>query len=109
RSLSNLASVPLGFDREHVLTVWINPRTAGFTARQLPALYRDLVERVESIPGVRSAVISMCGLAVGCRSVSDGMRFPGYDAHPGESVSIQQSYVGQKYVSTVWARMLGGR
>jgi predicted permease len=109
RSLRNLAKVELGFDRQHVLTVWINPRSAGYNATQLPGLYRRLVERTEAIPGVRSAAVSMCGLAVECRDNTDGIRITGYQAAPREQVLIQEGSVDPGYFSTVGMRLLNGR
>jgi predicted permease len=108
RSLRNLAEQDLGFDREHVLTVWMDPRSAGYNAAQLSGLYRQLVARVEAVPGVRSAVVSMCALAVECRSTTD-MKISGYQPAPGEEVRIQFSYVGPGYFSTVGMRLLSGR
>jgi macrolide transport system ATP-binding/permease protein len=109
RSLGNLAKVELGFDREHVLTVLINPRSVGYEAAQLPALYRRLVERTDAIPGVRSVAVSMCPLAVECRSSSGGVKISGYQAAPNEDVRIQFNYVGPGYFSTVGMRLLNGR
>jgi predicted permease len=109
RSLRNLAKVELGFDREHVLSVWIDPRAAGYNAPQLPTLYRRLVERTEAVPGVRSAAVSMCGLAVECRSITDGLKISGYTAAPGEEIRIQVNYVGPTYFSTVGMHLLKGR
>ncbi len=109
RSLRNLAKVDLGFDREHVLSVWIDPRSAGYDPTQLPALYRRLVERTEAIPGVRSAAVSFCGLAIECRSDSDSMKISGYQAAPREQVLIQFSFVGPGYFSTVGMHLLEGR
>jgi predicted permease len=109
RSLRNLAKVELGFDREHVLTVWMNPRAAGYEAAKLPTLYRRLVERTEAIPGVQSAAVSMCGLAVECRSIDGGVKISGYEPAPLEEVRLQFSYVGQNYFSTVGMRLLSGR
>jgi len=108
RSLRNLANVELGFDREHVLSVWIDPRSAGYDAAQLPLLYRRLVERAEAIPGVRSAAVSMCGLAVECRSITDGVKISGYQPAPGEEVRIQYNYVGPGYFSTVGMHLVNG-
>jgi predicted permease len=109
RSLRNLAKVELGFDREHVLTVSLSPRTAGYDAAKLPALYQELVERSEAIPGVRSAAVSRCGLAVECRSINGGLKFPGYQPAQGEDVRVQYSNVGPKYFSTVGMRLSSGR
>jgi predicted permease len=109
RSLSNLAKVELGFDREHVLTVRIDPRSVGYDAAQLPALYRRLVERTEAIPGVGSAAVSMCGLAVECRSITDGMKISGYEPTPNEEIRMQFNYVGPEYFSTVGMHLVNGR
>ena len=109
RSLRNLAHVRLGFDREHVLSVSISPRVAGYGEPQLPALYRRLVERAESIPGVRSAVVSMCGLEVECRSIDGNIKITGYQPAPGEDTRLQYSMIGPGYFSTVGMRLLSGR
>jgi predicted permease len=109
RSLRNLAKVELGFDREHVLTASIDPRSVGYDAAQLPALYRRLAERTGAIPGVRSAAVSMCGLAVECRSITGGMTISGYEASPNEEIRMQFNYVGPGYFSTVGMRLVNGR
>src|SRR2546430_8946867 len=44
----------LGFDREHVVSVRIDPRLAGYKERQLPGLYDQLVDRVKALPEVQS-------------------------------------------------------
>jgi predicted permease len=108
RSLRNLAHADLGFDREHVLTVWMDPRSAGFNAGQLPGLYHRLIESMEAVPGVRSAAVSMCGLAVECRSTTD-FKISGYVPAPLEDVRVQFSYVSSDYLSTVGMRLLEGR
>ena len=109
RSLRNLAHQDLGFDREHVLTVWMDPRSAGYDAKQLPNLYRRLVERVQTVPGVRSAAVSMCGLVVECRTTTGNVKIAGYQPAPGEDVIIQYNYAGPGYLSTVGMHLLKGR
>ena len=109
RSLRNLVHQDLGFDREHVLTVWMDPRSAGYDAKQLPGLYRRLVERAQIVPGVRSAAVSMCGLVVECRTITGNVKIAGYQAAPGEDVRIQYNYVGPGYFSTVGMHLLNGR
>jgi predicted permease len=109
RSLRNLANVELGFDREHVLTVWIDPRIAGYDVARLPPLYQQLVERTESIPGVRSAAVSMCALAVECLSIDGDIKISGYQPARGEDVRLQYSVVGPDYFSTVGMRLSRGR
>ncbi len=109
RSLRNLAHQDLGFDREHVLTVWIDPRSAGYDSAQLPGLYRRLVQRTEAISGVRSAAVSMCTLAVDCRSITGDIKIAGYQPAPSEDVRIQFNYAGPEYFSTVGMHLVSGR
>jgi predicted permease len=107
-SLRNLARVRLGFDKEHVVTVWINPQSAGYPTAQLPQLYRRLVDSAEGVPGVRSAAVAACGLATGCRDISD-IKIAGYEARPGEQVLVQENRIGLNYLSTVGMHLVAGR
>ena len=109
RSLQNLVHADLGFDREHVLSVWMSPRTAGYQGERLNALYGRLIERAQSVPGVRSAAISMCGLVVECRSSDNGIRIEGYTPGPRERPGVQYSAVSPGYFSTVGLVLRAGR
>ena len=108
KSLRNLVNVHLGFDQEHVITVSINPQSAGYPADRMPQLYRRLIESAEGVPGVRSASVAMCGLEAGCRSTSD-IQIAGYQARAGEEILVQENYVGLDYFPTVGMRLLAGR
>ncbi len=109
RSLRNLTQLDPGFDREHLLSVWIDLRMAGYRMDQLPGLYQRLIERIEALAGVRSASISACGLADGCKSFMDGIEITGYQRRAGEQVLIQSNWVGPKYFTTGGMRVLDGR
>jgi predicted permease len=58
RTLSNLASIQLGFNRENVLTFALNARQAGHNDPEIVAFYNDLQKRFRAIPGVRAASLS---------------------------------------------------
>jgi predicted permease len=109
RSLRNLTRIDPGFDREHILSVRIDPQIAGYPMDRLPGLYQRLIERIEAVAGVRSASISSCGLASGCKSFMDGLNIGGYQRRPGEQVLLQSNFVGPKYFTTVGMQMLVGR
>jgi predicted permease len=109
RSLRNLLQFDPGFDRVHVLAVTLNPQLSTYTQEQLPAIYRQLVERVESIPGVREASLAMCGLVAGCRSVSSGFEIEGYRAAPNEEIGFLTNMVSPSYFSTVGMPLMTGR
>jgi len=58
RTLSNLQSIQLGFNRENVLLFRLNARQAGHTDPGILAFYSDLQKRFAAIPGVRAAAAS---------------------------------------------------
>jgi len=58
RTLQNLQSVQLGFNRENILLFKVNARQAGHRDPELTTFYRDLQLRLATIPGVRSATVS---------------------------------------------------
>jgi predicted permease len=55
RTLSNLQSIQLGFNRENVLLFRMNARQAGHRDPEIITFYSDLQKRFSAIPGVRSA------------------------------------------------------
>jgi predicted permease len=109
RSLRNLLQFDPGFDREHVLAVWLNPQLTTYSPEQLPGIYRQIVERIESIPGVRGASLAMCGLVSGCRSVSSGFEVEGYRPAPDEEVGFLTNIVSPNYFATVGMPLVAGR
>ena len=108
RSFSNLATLPLGVDPD-VLWVPINPSVGGYKETELPGLYARLIERAESLPGVESATIAMCGIMTGCRSNSDGISVAGYTSQPGEQMLMQVNQVAPNYFSSVGMALVAGR
>ncbi len=62
RTLRNLQSQDLGFDREHVLLIWTWPGQSGRKGPELANYYQKAQERISALPGVLSASPSMKGL-----------------------------------------------
>src|SRR6185295_15923065 len=58
RHMLTLRNVGLGFQRESVLLVRLDPAGSGYQGNQLAPLYRQLLERLAAIPGIRSASLS---------------------------------------------------
>lgn len=61
RSLQNAATLDLGFDDRHTLATDIDLKAGGLNAEQGSEFYRSLLQRMSSIPGVRS--VSLANLA----------------------------------------------
>jgi macrolide transport system ATP-binding/permease protein len=58
RTLANLRSLDMGFDREQILLFKVNARQAGHRDQEIPSFYNDLEKRLAAIPGVRSATMA---------------------------------------------------
>jgi predicted permease len=107
RTLRNLTELDPGFDRDHLLSVWLDTHMGGYSQAQLLPLYQRLIERVDAITGVRSAALATCGLATGCGDSSD-IYLPGVPHTNGETDS-QERRVSQHYLATTGIALLAGR
>jgi predicted permease len=71
RSLKNLESVQVGFNRDHLLLVRVDPITAGFdTPQRSLQLADELQSRLARLPGVEQVAVSESGLFSGSDSSS---------------------------------------
>ena len=62
RTLRNLEGVDVGFNRDHLLLMTIDPRESRFQEDQNTSLMDQLMERVRGVPGVRLASFAEWGL-----------------------------------------------
>ncbi|MEO8098205.1 MAG: ABC transporter permease [Acidobacteriota bacterium] len=58
RTLSNLQSVQLGFNRDNLLLFQLNARQAGHQDAEITSFYTELQKRFNALPGVRIASLS---------------------------------------------------
>lgn len=108
RTLQNMRTFDVGFRPEHVLQVSIDPRTAGYGESEWLSLYEQLLARVEAIPGVASAALTVNGL-FGGSSTSRTITVEGYQARPEEKLGARFSYVSPGYLETVGKTLVLGR
>jgi predicted permease len=108
RSLQNLRSQELGFRAEGVLLVGIDPQGGGYAPEQLPGLYRDLVERLQALPGVDSASLSYFSLLANARWRTEAS-VAGYDPPAEDATAIEGTFVTPGYLETHGVPLLGGR
>jgi predicted permease len=108
RTLVNLENQNLGFRDEHVLLVATDPRLAGFKVGELDGLYRQLLDRLNALPGIESATVAYYSPMSGSFS-STGTTIQGYTPHPNEDVSVNENQVGPFYFATLGIPVLLGR
>jgi predicted permease len=109
RTLSNLRDLDLGFTREHLLIVDVNPRAAGYHDGAYAALCERLLERLTELPGVAAATLSENGVLTGRDSSTNRMRpddfVNGTDGIPTTRFDV----VGPRYFTTLGVPLRAGR
>ena len=108
RSLRNLAKQDLGFNQEHVLEAGIDPRIAGYKQDQLNPLYQALLQRVNGLPGVRMASLSLYSPMSGT-GWGGQISVQGYFPPPNKAADCQWVWVGPDYAETEGMTLLLGR
>ncbi|MCI0390924.1 MAG: ABC transporter permease [Acidobacteria bacterium] len=108
RTLRNLHSIDLGFERENALLVALDPSHSGYTQNQTRDLFLGLLERLQAIPGVRSASLSWNPPVAGggsSRTVTVEGRAPG----PEVNREIYVNWVAPRYFETLGVPLKAGR
>ncbi|MGO9011817.1 MAG: ABC transporter permease [Bryobacteraceae bacterium] len=105
--LSDLRNLNLGFHRDHILLPTLNPARSGYSGERLSRAYRELLERFEAIPGVRSATLSGTTPINGA-AASRFATVEGYQAKAVET-RIYVNWIAPKYFETYGTPLLAGR
>ena len=108
KSLYRLLHVDVGFPADHLATLSVRLPDATFPKDvQKVDFVRRLMDRVESLPGVRAAAVTSL-LPVTCDCDSDWVRIVGrpYD---GSHITVNQRDVSAGFFRTLHARLLAGR
>jgi predicted permease len=108
RTLHNLHSQDLGFNRTNILLVTTSPKFAGYKPEQLNALYKRILGRIDALPGVRSAALS------GAPPMFHGnwgspITIVGRPVKENEDVSTLLNRVSPGYFETLGIPLLRGR
>lgn len=107
RSLHNMLTQNLGFDREHLLMVSVDPATAGYKGLSATAMYERVREELLTLPGVRSATLSGGGLFDG--DSGDHLAIEGSPLRDPEKLVSSWTEVGADYFKTLKIPLLRGR
>jgi putative ABC transport system permease protein len=98
----------LGFERDRLLLVTLDPAGSGLSRRQLTGRYRELLERLEAIPGVRSA--TLCApTPISGAGASRFVAVEGHQEKPEDRRYVSLAWVAPKYFQTLEIPLLAGR
>lgn len=108
RSLENLKNFYPGFHKENVLLFTIHPMTVGYNDARAALLFKDLLDKINGIPGVRSATFSFYSPL----GVFGGTTPKTEEATPQsgkEMKGVGIDVVGPNYFKTLQTPVLSGR
>ncbi|HET9400526.1 MAG TPA: ABC transporter permease [Candidatus Acidoferrales bacterium] len=108
RTLLNLEHLPLGFDPNNVLLARIDPRLADYKPQAVAALYKQLLDRLSALPGVRAATIGYYSPLSGSKSTYDAT-VEGYSPSPGDKLEPEGIYVSPDFSKVFGIPLVLGR
>jgi predicted permease len=113
RSLAKLYALDAGFKKENVLLVSTDARMIGYQDKQVAALHQRLLERFQTIPGVRSASLGGGLLSEGGALNLGILHIQGRPAPPLGQRGVRRNElvngVGPEYFETAGITILRGR
>jgi predicted permease len=108
RTLQNLRRVDVGFNTRNLVIFSLNPALNGYDEARAAAYYRDVVSRLEAVPGVRAAALSNVAMLSGSVN-STSIFVAGRSYGPGAQDSINRVAISPRYFDTMEMRLVEGR
>jgi predicted permease len=109
RTLENLENLDPGFDRKGVLLFNLDPTKNGYKGAAVTRLYKQVLDHIEAIPGVRSASLSDMEPITGGGGWDNSVWVEGYASRPDENTTVYLNSVGPRYFETLRNPLLLGR
>jgi putative ABC transport system permease protein len=108
RTLHNLKTLDAGFRPAGVLTMGINPPDGAYQGERLTALWKDVLARVERLPGVRSATLTtLSPISRADRGVA--IEVAGFSPASDRDKGIRLNQVSPGYFQTFGVPLVQGR
>jgi len=107
-TLNNLRGSDPGFRIERLITFKVNPTLNGYSNPRAFQFYQNLNDRLNQIPGVRSASLAVVSLLDNDHWDSS-MTVEGFAAKPGDSPDPNMNYVAPNLFATLGTPILMGR
>ncbi len=108
RTMYNLQRVNLGFNQENLLIFALEPRQGGYKDERLVQFYNQLFERLDTLPGVRSATFGRIPL-ISHYMYNTNVLLPGETEKGGAEHTANRQMVRENYFSTMEIPLLRGR
>ena len=109
RSLQNLRATGTGFDEmANLVTFQVSPALSGYSAPRVVQFYQELLDRLRSTPGFRSAGLASVPVLHGWEWDS-GLTVEGHQAKDGEDMQGFMNALSPGYFETMGMAIVQGR
>ena len=109
RSLRESALFNPGFNSDNMMLATVDLNRNGYSEAQGRNFYRQLTERLRSLPGASEATFAIV-VPLGTNKETRGYIIPGHEPPPGRTYfSIHSNVVGPDYFATMGIPLLSGR
>jgi predicted permease len=108
RTMHNLQNVNLGFNQQHLLLFTLQPHQGGYKEERLTQFYNQLFERLDRLPGVRSATFGRIPL-ISQYMYNTNVLLPGETEMTGAEHTANRQMVRENYFATMEIPLLQGR
>jgi predicted permease len=110
RSLTQSEHAELGFNPANVLTMMMDPGEIGYNDPRARDFYKELLQRVRAMPGVKTATIAQIVPMGVVGNGGDAITVGGYQPPPGQSATVvAYNLIATDYFSTLQIPMAQGR
>jgi predicted permease len=108
RSLQNLQGTDTGVNLENLVTFQLAPALSGYDDERSVGFYQQLLERLNSAPGVKSAATASVPILAG-NEWDSSMAVEGYTFKDGEDQQMFMNSLSPGYFTTMSIPLLEGR
>jgi predicted permease len=108
QSLNNLRNQNPGFTAENLLSFAVNPMLNGYKQERGLQFYRQLLDKLNRIPGVTSSTLAVIPLLDG-NEWDSTVTVEGYSTKQGEWIDPHMQFISPAFFSTLKIPMLLGR
>jgi predicted permease len=108
RSLRNLSRIHPGFETSTVVAFGVDPLLNGYAQERAEETYQRLKERLEGLPGTRSAALGLVRV-LGGDTWDQPAFIDGYQPKPGEFAFVDMNAVSADYFRTLGIPLIAGR
>ncbi len=110
RSLVNAQQMTLGFNSDHLYNFHMDPHEIGYNASQGQEFFKNLLDRVRTLPGVQSATLAFTYPSNGIYANANAVYVEGHLPPQGEPAPVlSMNVVTPGYFKTLGIPIISGR